>query len=76
MIVEVGDYQKGGIIAIDQLARFWTTHVPIAKTTPKQYAFKYVIVDKANAAKGYPFPTSKVIAPFLAKWKRLYAKAG
>jgi ribose transport system substrate-binding protein len=76
VIVEVGDYQKGGIIAVDQLARFWTAHVPIAKTTPKQYAFKYVIVDKTNAAKGYPFPTSKVIAPFLAKWKRLYVKAG
>jgi hypothetical protein len=35
-----------------------------------------VIVDKANAGAGYPFPTSKVIAPFLAKWKKLYLKAG
>jgi len=75
-VVEVGDYQKGGIIAIDQLAQHWTKGTPIAKTPPKRYAFKYTIVDKTNAGKGYPFPTSRVIAPFLSKWRRLYVKAG
>jgi len=76
VVVEVGTYQLGGILAIDQLAQHWAKRSAIAKTPPKQYPYRYVIVDKANAGAGYPFPTSKVIAPFLAKWKKLYIKAG
>ena len=76
VVVEVGSYQLGGILAIDQLAQHWARGAAIAKLPPKQYPYRYVIVDKANADAGYPFPTSKVIAPFLAKWKKLYLKAG
>ncbi len=76
VVVEVADYQKGSLIAIDQLARFFTTGARIAKAPPKQFAYKMIIVDKARGARGYPYPTSKVIAPFLARWKQLYTKAG
>ena len=71
-VLEVSEYQKGGIIAIDQLASFFAKHTPIAKRTPKRYAYKQKIVDSANAAKGYPYPTAKMLAPFKAKWKKLY----
>ena len=71
-VLEVAEYQKGGIIAIDQLARHFATGAKIAKTTPKQYAYKMSIVDKANAGKGYPYPTSPMLAAFVKKWKKLY----
>jgi ABC-type sugar transport system substrate-binding protein len=71
-VLEVAEYQKGGIIAIDQLARHFATGAPIAKKTPKQYAYKMSIVDKANAESGYPYPTGPMLAAFVAKWKKLY----
>lgn len=71
-VLEVADYQKGGIVAIDELAAFFATGNPIARRVPKQYAYKQTIVDKANAGKGYPYPTAKVIAPFKVKWAKLY----
>jgi len=71
-VLEVAEYQKGGIIAIDELAAYFATGDPIAKRTPKQYAYKQTIVDKSNAAKGYPYPTKRMLAPFVGKWKKLY----
>ena len=55
-VLEVSDYQKGGIIAVDELAAFFATTNPIAKRTPLQFAYKQKIVDRTNAAKGYPYP--------------------
>lgn len=74
--VEIADYQKGSFIAMDALARNFATGAPIPKTTPKEFAFKSTIVTKANAGKGYPYPTSKLLAEFKARWSKLYIKAG
>ena len=71
-MVEVAEYQKGNFIAIDELAAFFANGNPIAKRTPKQFAYKRTIMDPANAAKGYPYPTAKMLAPFKARWARLY----
>jgi ABC-type sugar transport system substrate-binding protein len=71
-VLEVAEYQKGGIIAIDQLARHFATGAPIAKRTPKQYAYKMTIVNQANARRGYPYPTRPMLASFVKKWKKLY----
>jgi ABC-type sugar transport system substrate-binding protein len=71
-VLEVAEYQKGGIIAIDQLARHFATGAPIAKKTPKQYAYRMTIVDQSNAGEGYPYPTGPMLAAFVAKWKKLY----
>ena len=71
-VLEVAEYQKGGIIAIDQLARHFATGAKIARKTPKRYAYKMTIVDQANAAKGYPYPTGPMLKAFVAKWKKLY----
>jgi ABC-type sugar transport system substrate-binding protein len=71
-VLEVSEYQKGGMIAMDELAAYFAKRDPIAKRTPKQYAYKQKIVDSANAGKGYPYPTNKMLAPFKAKWAKLY----
>jgi len=71
-VLEVSEYQKGGIIAIDELAAYFAKHDPIAKRTPKRYAYKQEIVDSSNAGRGYPYPTAKMLAPFRAKWAKLY----
>lgn len=71
-VLEVAEYQKGSIIAIDQLANYFATGAPIAKRTPRQGAYKMTIIDKGNAGKGYPFLTSKMLAPYVAKWKQQY----
>jgi hypothetical protein len=71
-VLEVSEYQKGGIIAIDELAAYFAKRNPIAKRTPRQYAYKQKIVDSANADDGYPYPTAKMLAPFKAKWAKLY----
>jgi ABC-type sugar transport system substrate-binding protein len=72
VVLEVAEYQKGGIIAIDQLALHFATGGRIAKATPPVYAYKMTIVDKTNAGKGYPYPTAPMLKPFVAKWKKLY----
>ncbi|HET9460618.1 MAG TPA: substrate-binding domain-containing protein [Gaiellaceae bacterium] len=72
VVVEVAEYQKGSLIAIDELAAFFANGDPIAKKTPKQFAYKQTIVGKANASKGYPYATAKMLAPFKARWARLY----
>lgn len=74
--LEFSDAQKGGFIAIDQLARHFTTGATIAKTTPKKFAFKMQIMTKAEANRGFPYPTSKVLAQFKARWNKIYIKAG
>lgn len=71
-VLEVSEYQKGGMIAMDELAAYFAKRDPIAKRTPKRYAYKQKIVDSANAGKGYPYPTNKMLAPFKAKWAKLY----
>jgi ABC-type sugar transport system substrate-binding protein len=72
-VLEVADYQRGGIVAIDVLARHFATKAAIPKRMPGRYQMK--LVDRSNAARGFPYPTSKVLAPFKAKWSRLYTKA-
>lgn len=71
-VLEVSEYQKGGIIAMDELAAFFATRNPIAKRTPKQFAYKQKIVDRANAGKGYPYPTAPMLAQFKKRWAKLY----
>jgi ABC-type sugar transport system substrate-binding protein len=72
-VLEVADYQRGGIVAIDVLARFFVNGTKIPKRMPGKY--RMTVVDRSNAARGFPYPTSKVLAPFKAKWARLYTKA-
>jgi ABC-type sugar transport system substrate-binding protein len=71
-VLEVSEYQKGGIIAIDELAAFFAKRNPIARRTPPQFAYKQQIVDKTNAGKGYPYPTAPMLAQFRARWAKLY----
>jgi ABC-type sugar transport system substrate-binding protein len=71
-VLEVSEYQKGGMVAMDELAAFFATGNPIAKRTPKRFAYKQKIVGKANAAKGYPYPTGPMLAPFKKRWAKLY----
>jgi ABC-type sugar transport system substrate-binding protein len=75
-VVEVADYQLGGIVAIDVLARRFVTGARIPKKMPRPYRWHMRIVSRANARRGYPYPTRKVLAPFRRKWNRLYIKAG
>jgi ABC-type sugar transport system substrate-binding protein len=75
-VAEIADYQKGSLIAMDALAAFFAKNTPIPKTTPKQFSFQMKIVDKSNAGAGYPYPTSKLLAQFRARWSKLYDKAG
>jgi ABC-type sugar transport system substrate-binding protein len=75
-IVEIADYQLGGLVAIDVLARHFAYGTKIPKHMPKPYRWHMKIVSQANARRGYPYPTSKVMAPFRRKWNRLYIKAG
>jgi ABC-type sugar transport system substrate-binding protein len=72
VVLEVAEYQKGGIIAIDQLARHFAANGRIAKRTPAQYAYKMTIVDQANAGRGYPYPTRPMLNAFVANWKKQY----
>jgi ABC-type sugar transport system substrate-binding protein len=71
-VLEVADYQRGGIVAIDVLARHFATNARIPKRMPGRY--QMTLVDQSNARRGFPYPTSKVLAPFRAKWNRLYIK--
>ncbi|HXH82687.1 MAG TPA: substrate-binding domain-containing protein [Candidatus Tectomicrobia bacterium] len=71
-VLEVAEYQKGGIVAVDELAAYFATKDPIAKRMPARYAYKQSLVDRANAGKGYPYPTKRMLAPFVAKWKKQY----
>jgi ABC-type sugar transport system substrate-binding protein len=70
-VLEVADYQRGAIVAIDQLARHFATDAAIPKRMPGRYQMK--IVDRTNA-RTFPYPTATVLAPFKAKWARLYLK--
>ena len=72
---EISDYQKSSFIAMDALAAYFANHTPIPKTTPSQFAFKYEMVTKANTGKGYPYPTSAILAQFKARWSKLYIPA-
>lgn len=71
-VLEVSDYQKGGIVAVDELAAFFATKNPIAKRMPPVFAYKQKIVDRTNAAKGYPYPTAPILAQFKKRWAKLY----
>lgn len=75
-VVQIADYQKGGIAAIDLLARHWTSGEAIPKQLPSEYDYDMVIVDSSNVGEGYPYPTERVIAPFLERWAELYEPAG
>jgi ribose transport system substrate-binding protein len=75
-IVEMASYQQGAIAAIDLLAAHFARGAKIPKHLPKSLAYRMKIVDKSNAGKGFPYPTSKLLAPFKKKWARLYIKAG
>jgi ABC-type sugar transport system substrate-binding protein len=71
-VLEMSEYQKGGMIAMDELAAWFAKRDPIAKRTPAQFAYKQKIVDSTNAGLGYPYPTAKMLAPFKARWAKLY----
>jgi ABC-type sugar transport system substrate-binding protein len=75
-VVEVADYQLGGVVAIDVLARHFAFGTKIPKQMPKRFRWHMKIVSRANAGKGYPYPTRKVLAPFKRRWARLYTRAG
>src|SRR5262249_31141353 len=75
-VAEMADSFAASFIAVDQLARHWTTGAKFSKTVPKNEAFKMTIVDQSNASKGYPFPMSKILASFKRRWAKLYIKAG
>jgi ABC-type sugar transport system substrate-binding protein len=74
-IVEMASYQQGAIAAIDILAAHFARGAKIPKHLPKSMAYKMKIVDRSNARGGFPYPTSKLLAPFKKKWARLYVKA-
>ena len=74
-VLEVAEYQKGGMIAMDELAAFFARKNPIAKRTPRQFAYKQTIVDRSNARRGYPYPTGPMLAQFKKRWARLYIPA-
>jgi ribose transport system substrate-binding protein len=71
-VVEVADYQKGGVAAIDVLADHFANGTPIPKELPEQYEWEMTIVDESNVGDGYPYPTEDVLAPFLERWQELY----
>jgi ribose transport system substrate-binding protein len=72
-VVVAADNGESGFLAINALLAYFVNKTPIPKTTPSQYAFKYQIVDKANAPSGdIEFPQSAFAAPFLAAWKTAY----
>ena len=56
---------------MDELAAFFAKGDPIAKRTPKRYAYRQKIVDSSNA-RSYPYPTARMLAPFKAKWAKEY----
>jgi ABC-type sugar transport system substrate-binding protein len=75
-VVEVADYQKGGVAAIDVLADHFANGTPIPKELPDEYDWEMTIVDESNVAEGYPYPTEDVLAPFLERWEELYEIGG
>jgi ABC-type sugar transport system substrate-binding protein len=75
VVAEMADYQRGGILAIDQLAAHFAKSAKISHSIPAGQDYRLTIVDKSDAGAGFPFPTSKVLAPFVAKWAKLYIKA-
>lgn len=75
-IVEMASYQQGAIAAMDILAAHFARGAKIPKHLPKSMAYKMKIVDRSNARGGFPYPTSKLLAPFKKKWAKLYVKAG
>ena len=75
-VVEVADYQKGGIVAIDVLAKHFASGDAIPKELPSEFDWEMTIVDESNVGDGYPYPTETVLAPFLERWKEMYDIAG
>jgi hypothetical protein len=71
-IVEVADYQLGGIVAIDVLADHFATGAEIPKQMPDEFDWDMTIVDDSNVGDGYPYPTQDVLAPFLERWEERY----
>jgi ABC-type sugar transport system substrate-binding protein len=71
-IVEVADYQLGGIVAIDVLADHFATGAEIPKQMPDEFDWDMTIVDDSNVGDGYPYPTQEVLAPFLERWEERY----
>lgn len=72
-VVVAADNAQSGYLAINALLGYFVNKTPIPKTTPSKYAFKYQIVDKADAPSGdIEFPQSAFAAPFLAAWKSEY----
>lgn len=72
--IEIANAQLSSFIAIDALAKRWTTGAPIPRSTPKEFKYQMTIIDKNT--KAYPYPTSKILAQFKARWAKLYVKAG
>jgi ABC-type sugar transport system substrate-binding protein len=71
-VVEVADYQLGGVVAIDVLADHFANGTPIPKAMPPEFDWSMTIVDDSNVGEGYPYPTAEVLAPFLERWEERY----
>jgi ABC-type sugar transport system substrate-binding protein len=70
-VVEIADYQLGGVVAIDVLADHFANGTEIPKEMPAEFDWSMVIVDDTNASE-YPYPTQEVLAPFLERWEERY----
>jgi ABC-type sugar transport system substrate-binding protein len=70
-VVEVADYQLGGIVAIDVLADFFANGTAIPKEMPAEFDWKITTIDDTQAS-AYPYPTAEVLAPFLERWEQEY----
>jgi ABC-type sugar transport system substrate-binding protein len=71
-IVEVADYQLGGVVAIDVLADHFANGAEIPKQMPDEFDWDMTILDDSNVGDGYPYPTQEVLAPFLERWEERY----
>jgi ABC-type sugar transport system substrate-binding protein len=71
-VVEVADYQLGGVVAIDVLADHFANGTEIPKEMPADFDWEMTIVDDSNVGDGYPYPTEEVLAPFLERWEERY----
>lgn len=59
-----------GLMAVDQLAAYWTHGTPLHSVTT---GFPFTVVTKANVpASGSVYPESKTLATYTAKWKQEY----
>ncbi|MDP9261304.1 MAG: substrate-binding domain-containing protein [Actinomycetota bacterium] len=71
--IEIANAQISSFIAIDALAKHWTMGAPIPRATPREFKYQMTMIDKNTTT--YPYPTSKILAQFKARWAKLYLPA-